>query len=616
MKKKIIDNIIKIKYPVNKHSFDEESKKEIEEYKKTLEKNNLKTLEAINNTIIIEEQEKKVYLKEEAELKTETILLLQIKERREATEGITKKILKNKIIKTIRQDHEPEMWIYQEGIYKPEAKSYIKEYCRSILGKAYTTTLANEVIAKIEAETYIEQEEFFNKQNAHPYVLPVQNGLLNIKTKKISPFSHKIPYFNKLSMKYHPESKCPKIINFIESITKNKEDVLLIQEMFGYSLLKEYKHEKSFMLYGSHGRNGKSKLLMLQEKLVGKENVANISLQTLEQDKFSICNLHNKLVNISGDISDEAIRNAGIFKGLTGRDEHYADRKFKSPLKFINYAKMIFSANNLPPVNEGDAFWLRWIIIEFPFQFLPQIELDARKEVPTLKLQNPQIIAQIATNEELEGLLVWSLIGFERLEKNKDFSTNKTASMIKTEWMRKSNSVGAFILDHVNVSYGSKILKQDFKQKYLDYCIKHRLKTVSDKVIKITLENECSAISKKENYFDETTKQYISKYYWEGINFKEESHSLDSLDRLGFPTYREKQNSPIGSNTLTILPTQTITSKRIFDYFGMGTVIFYKDLQKHFNLNDENDNHLKVVLDKMLINGDIFKNNNELRLNK
>jgi len=190
---------------------------------------------------------------------------------------------------------------------------------------------------------------------------------------------------------------------------------------------------------------GKSKLLELLKRLVGVENTASISLEDLEKDSFSMSELHNKMINISADISKNAVNNTGNFKNLTGRDQILAARKFKTRIKFVNYAKMVFAANTLPPINDSnsDAFWLRWVLIEFPHQFLPEKELVENKEA---KLQDPQIINKLLDENEMEGLLTWSIEGLDRLEEQKDFSNKATAKQVKYDWMKRSNSVAAFYL--------------------------------------------------------------------------------------------------------------------------------------------------------------------------
>lgn len=452
--------------------------------------------------------------------------LLLLKDRRKATEIIVVFIQKKYIIKSTRGDDYCEMWIYRDGIYLPEAKTYIQEIVRKILSKNHTTHLLNEIINKIQADTYVEKDDFFNGQNKHPYLIPVQNGVLNIYNRELKNFSPNIAFFNKLEMNYYPDSECPNILKFIEDVLpKERIDLLnTIQELFGYCLLKEYRFEKSFMLEGK-GRNGKGKLLSLLQRLVGYKNTTSVSLQSLEnEDSFVISKLHNKLINVSGDLSKQAIENTGRFKELTGRDTITANRKFKDHIEFVNYAKMIFSSNELPPVSDlSDGFWLRWILVPFPYQFLPQKEIDVIpiEEREFIKLQDPEIIDKIINESELEGLLVWSLDGLKRLSKNKDFSFNERMNDVKNNWLRKSNSVAAFIQDCIIEDYDSKIVKQEFKRDYINYCRKYKLKPLSDKVIKITLENSTSATTNKVrcNVEDLTGKEF--QWVWDGIKFRD-----------------------------------------------------------------------------------------------
>ena len=80
-----------------------------------------------------------------------------------ATEILCQEILKKEHIHTTRDDEKSEVWIYQEGIYIPNGRTYIKEFCRLVLEESYSSYIANLVISKIEADTYIDAKEFFKE---------------------------------------------------------------------------------------------------------------------------------------------------------------------------------------------------------------------------------------------------------------------------------------------------------------------------------------------------------------------------------------------------------------------------------------------------------------------
>ena len=96
---------------------------------------------------------------EELELREKILTLLLLNKRYRATELIVNKIQTENNIYSTRDDIKSEMWIYDKGIYVPQGKTFIKETCRKILESVYTSHFANEVIVKIEADTFIEQDK-------------------------------------------------------------------------------------------------------------------------------------------------------------------------------------------------------------------------------------------------------------------------------------------------------------------------------------------------------------------------------------------------------------------------------------------------------------------------
>src|SRR6056297_424555 len=246
---------------------------------------------------------------------------------------------------SIRNDESQEIWMYEDGIYKPHGKSYIMEFCRIIMEKAYSSKIYNQVIEKIVVDNYIDEDDFFSSNKVDYF--PVKNGLLNIFTKEVVPFDSRMIFFSKLNINYDPTADCPKIKKFIAEIAE-EADLQVIQELFGYLLLRDYRIERCFMLLGN-GRNGKSKLAELMKMFIGEKNVATLQPSTFENpDSFSTSSLHGKLANISIDINSQQLKNTSVLKSLTGRDTITAPRKFKSPIFFVNYAKLIFGASELP----------------------------------------------------------------------------------------------------------------------------------------------------------------------------------------------------------------------------------------------------------------------------
>jgi len=449
---------------------------------------------------------------EQQGFKNYILSLLIDKERNQATEELTNKFLQQNYVYTTRDDDNSEMWIYRQGIYIPQGKTYIKEYVNQILDTNYTTTLCNQVIDKVEVRTYIDQKQLFNEEN--PYKIAVQNGILNLVTYKLETFTPNERYFNKIPVTYKPGTQCPNIQKHFQEVLKFEKDIPVIQELIGYCLVKDHFIEKAVMCIGE-GRNGKSKTLDLLRRFLGAENCANIDPQKLEDDPWSKGELFNKLVNLGADISSTSLKETGTLKGLTGRDMISANRKYKTMVHFVNYSKQIFCANTLPKTYDTTtAFFNRWILIEFPYTFMAGREYEESTN-HLVKLADPDIVSKLTSEEEMSGLLNWAIEGLKRLVSKGDFSYSYNTTEVKNIWIRKSDSFTSFLMDSVMEDWDNYVTKTDLRRKYSNYCRKHRLKSQSDKVIKITL-SDLFGVSDELKFVDDGSRQHV----WVGIRFK------------------------------------------------------------------------------------------------
>lgn len=447
-----------------------------------------------------------------SKIQKEALICLALKDKDKATELIVNKIEDENFIYTTRDDKSSEMWIYLEGIFVPQGKSFVREIVRKVLSKAFTPQLANNIIAKIEADTYIEQDKFFRTNYVNE--VPVLNGILNIRTRELSEFNPEKIFFNKLPILYDPSAECENIITHFKTILRDPEDVYVMIELFGYLLLKEYKIEKAFMFLGD-GRNGKSKTIELMKRFLGPENCSSIPLRSLNEESFTLNELFGKMSNLASDLSKTDLKETGTIKSLIGRDTIQAKRKFLRDLSFVNYAKMIFAANELPRIYDTtDGFWTKWILLEFPYKFINYKEFEKLDEVKKEKhrIMNPDIIEQLTTKEELSGLLNLALDGLDKIIKEKDFSYSKGTEEVKDLWIRKSDSFTAFCYDHIEESMNEEISKKKLRKLFFNYRKKHdNLPGASDKLINITLQNIFGVSERQGSDYER---------YWVGIKFK------------------------------------------------------------------------------------------------
>lgn len=355
------------------------------------------------------------------------------------------------------------------GVYTPNGEAHVKAQIKKALGKHLRKNRQNEVINYIVCSTLQRIEE------TPPNLIALKNGIFDLKTKLLKPFDPGYFILNGLPIVYDPKADCSEIKKFIGEVV-HSEDVQVLQETSGYSLWRAYPLHKAIMLVGE-GANGKSTFLELLRTMLGRENVSTIPLHDLETSSFARSSLYGKLANIYPDLSDRALRSTGYFKMLSGGDTISAEYKFHDRFEFKNYAKLIFSCNKVPESpDDTTAFFRRWIIINFPKQFL---EGDPKTD--------SNILERLTTEEELSGFFNWAVEGLERLLKNGKFSTGKSVEETREQYIRASDPVKAFAMDCIQPKAGSVVSKDEVYKAFLDYCQEMKLPTCPKNIFAMKL---------------------------------------------------------------------------------------------------------------------------------
>lgn len=394
-----------------------------------------------------------------------------------------------------------EMYLYRDGFYQPNGEAFIQEQAKVLLGDDFSTHRVNEILNYIRYSTYVKRE-WFDSDNR---IVNLENGLLNIETTEFTEHTPRYLSLVRIPVFYSPNAECPRIEQFFGEVL-TEEDILLVEEMFGFCLLPEYRFHRTFMLQGS-GRNGKSTLLELLQELLGRRNCSNADLVTLCNDRFTSSQLFGRLANIFPDLPAEALKATGMFKALVGGDRITAQRKFQNPFEFTNHAKLIFSCNYVPMTYDlSPAFFARWIIIRFPNTF----EGDRA---------NPNLLDQLTTEEELSGLLNLALAGLQRLLKNGGFTYNRSSAETAEEYQRLSNPVSGFIADCLDQQPEGYVVKDELYNAFKTYCNENGYPVFSEKRFTEWL--------KKEMFVSEyrPTVDGQQKRAWQGIKLLPPSSS-------------------------------------------------------------------------------------------
>jgi len=405
-----------------------------------------------------------------------------------------------------------EVWYYdtKSGIWRPNGEIVIKTLCEKYLGEEANRYRVNEVVAHIQRSTYVDRSIF----DRNIELIAVENGVLNLITGELLPFSSDYYLTVKILVKYDPNADCPKIKEFFKQVL-HEDDIPVMFELFGFCLYRKYFIHKAFMFVGS-GRNGKSTLINLLRRFLGPQNVANVPLQSFAENRFAAAGLYGKLANTFADLSSEALRDTGLFKTLTGCDTIEADRKFKNSFSFTNYAKLIYSCNKLPETyDDSDAFFSRWIIINFPNKF------EGEKA-------DKHLLDKLTTPEELSGLLNLALISLWRLLKRGEFSKGVSTEEVRELYLRMSDPVAAFVMDCVEVDPEGYVPKKELYSAFCEYCRNNQLPTVSEN----TFHKKLIRHVRVEDYRPKIQGKRITA--WKGIRLISNDEEPEILEKDGF----------------------------------------------------------------------------------
>ena len=258
------------------------------------------------------------------------------------------------------------------------------------------------------------------------------NGTLDLKNGKLCKhywedyFRYVLPY------NYDKNASCPTFMNYLNEVMPEKEAQDVLAEYVGWLFMPRLKLEKVLFLYGS-GCNGKSVFIEIVEALIGDKNISHEALSDLcgEHGANSRSNLAGKILNTCSDVAPNAFA-GDLFKRIASGEPIGAKILYQDVTTLTDYARMMFSLNELPKTNDvSDGFYRRFLIAPFNVQ------------IPKSKI-NPNLAKEIIS-KELPGIMNWVIAGQERLAKNGKFTESKIMNKVLEDYRmagrRKKNKI-------------------------------------------------------------------------------------------------------------------------------------------------------------------------------
>ena len=330
-----------------------------------------------------------------------------------------------------------QIYTYQENHYRPINDARIQAFAEKYFFPKPKNTQRQEFLRKVKANNLEEIDVLKIKEEP---LINFKNCVLNYETKEVFDCSPDFKFTYCIPHNYDPSANCPTWDLLLENLLEDKSLIDQLHEFIGFTIsgMSYDKHQKLAIFYGE-GENGKTTLLDIIGKLVGKNNYSSVEMATINQ-RFSMAPLEFSLLNKCEEEPKTSFRKSGPVKRLTGNSSMVMEHKGKPPYNFINRSKIVCTFNELPEfLDSSHGMYRRFLLIPF----LVNLKNNPEKKIPNIH----QVI-----QHEYPGIINRALEGLYRLIDNDGFTETDSHNKLLEEIRRDSDPIHDYICDRIIVT--------------------------------------------------------------------------------------------------------------------------------------------------------------------
>lgn len=356
-----------------------------------------------------------------------------------------------------------QLHLFKDGVYVPG-----QEEIEAVMIK-HISSLSN--AKRSEVLKYLNLLLLENTEMAAPNMIAFRNGIYDLETDSLKPFSPDIVITNRIPWDYNPTAYSELADKTLDKIACHDAEIrTILEECIGSCFYRSNTlgGGKAFILTGE-GSNGKSTFIAMIQHLLNEENITALDLKELDQ-KFQNAALFGKLANLGDDISDEFIVNASFFKKLVTGERVQVQNKGEKPFEFNNYAKFLFSANNIPRIKDKTGAVLRrLLIVPFDAEFSKN-DPDYDSSIK-YKLQEPEV---------MEYLIVLGIKALKHIIEKQGFAESARVQGQLKEYEETNNPIIGFFEEmqieefQIENEQSDKVFK-----RYKEYCLANNYNPMS-----------------------------------------------------------------------------------------------------------------------------------------
>lgn len=355
--------------------------------------------------------------------------------------------------------------IYHEGIYISN-QNYIENAMVRTGGATLNSSKRTEVLKYLNIKILKNASTLY-----HEDLIAFENGVLDLNTGELLPFSPDYIILNKIPWNYVPGAYDQVTDDTLNRICSGNQEIrMLLEEMVGYCFYRSNKFRKSFILTGK-GKNGKSTFLKMLRYALDKDsddNVSSLDLNDLN-DRFSKVRLYGKLANIGDDISEDDLHGKGIsiFKKAVTGEAFTVEFKGQDGFDMKSYATLIFAANTIPRFNGSGLTAIKDRLVIIPFE--ARFTKDGDN-------YNPNIIKDLMSKSAIEYLVKLGVQGLQRIIQNQGFTEPDAVTKELDDFEVNNDSILAWLNsiktsddDSIHEVVDAQVVGRNFDDIYAEY---------------------------------------------------------------------------------------------------------------------------------------------------
>lgn len=260
------------------------------------------------------------------------------------------------------------------AMYQPNVGTYTQNetQIRRVIGwleSKHNAQKASEVIYHIWKDADIKPKTLSR------YLIPVKNGVFNLKTKRLESFTPDYVFTSKIATAYVDNPKLVSIDGwdieswFNEIACNDPQIVQTLWEVISDSINGNYSRKKSIWLIGG-GSNGKGTYQQLLHNLIGSENIATLKINQFGE-RFKLALLMEKVCCIGDDVGAGIyIDDSSEFNSVVTNETVLIEIKNKMAFGVRLYPTIIQSTNDMPKIkNKTKGTYRRLLIVPFNASF-------------------------------------------------------------------------------------------------------------------------------------------------------------------------------------------------------------------------------------------------------